>query len=548
MGGDAREDTTMKPQVIFDPTALESPGRSTVRALGTTADEPSDGRAPDGAIRASCNGTHDDAGGGAAGVVDDVPEPAVDDATRRAVGWLLRLIPDAVLEQIDVLSVSTFAPEVQRAVWARQILDAWGSAHHKDWPLFRGHLFEQVWHDRHNVTHLRSKAWMPPKSTWEGYDVVTIRKGVKPIWVGKGEPIPGTCLPNQVVIVEGQPTPAGVTGHSMKAYREGSSLLQRAQSLAADKVGVDDKVVTTRGTKRCPDPRVVDDPSIGDGYLEGVAGRANGDRAKPTVEEAVAAAREARQSPGRLIGRAAALAALSAGGWQLLVELHQLDEPPTFEDFEAAAKRIGAAAATGVACAAVGVGAAWWVTEAGGAAWAAELLGLTAGHAVPAWLSGAAASGAVFALVLLPIEVWRVATHRSNVAQSGVRLAIALAMFGSSVGALALGLPAWLPAVLLFGAVSVVYVAKHGPVDAARSAVRAGAKVAHGAGHALDAADPVVEAAVDKAVRRMKSAARWATEHIDVVAPAAVAFAAVAIAGLSSSSTGSPTRTKSMLA
>jgi len=154
----------------------------------------------------------------------------------------------------------------------------------------------------------------------------------------------------------------------------------------------------------------------------------------------------------------------------------------------------------------------------------------------------------VFALVLFPIEVWRVATHRSNVAQSGVRLGIALGMFGASAGALALGLPAWLPAVLLFGAVGVVYVAKHGPVDAARSALRAGAKVADGAGRALDAAGPVVEAGVDNAVRRLRAAARWATEHIDVVAPAAVALAAVGIAGLASSSTGLPTRTISMLA
>jgi len=121
-------------------------------------------------------------------------------------------------------------------------------------------------------------------------------------------------------------------------------------------------------------------------------------------------------------------------------------------------------------------------------------------------------------------------------------------MFGASAGALALGLPAWLPAVLLFGAIGVVYVAKHGPVDAARSAVRAGAKVADGAGRALDAGDPVFEPGVGNAVRRLKAAARWATEHVDVVAPAAVAFAAVAIAGLASSSTGLPTRTISMLA
>lgn len=269
----------MEPQLNFDPTAPNSIGKSKTPVPETVADQPSEGRAPDGPpIRALNNGAHDDADGASA--VDDVPEPAVDAATRRAIGFLLNLIPDAVLEQIDVLSVSVFAPEAQRAVWARQILDTWGTAHHKNWPLFRGHLFEQVWHDRYNVTHARSKAWMPPKSSWEGYDVVTIRRGVKPIWVPKGEPIPATCLPNQVIIVEGQLTPAGVTGHSMKAYREGSSLLDRAQSLAADKVGGGDNVVTTRGTKRSPDPRVVEDPSIGDGYLEGVAGSANGDRTK----------------------------------------------------------------------------------------------------------------------------------------------------------------------------------------------------------------------------------------------------------------------------
>ena len=182
--------------------------------------------------------------------VDAAPECRVDGTTPSGIAFRLQLIPLSLLEQIDVLSVSTFAPDAQRAVWARQILETWGSAHHRNWPLFRGHLFEQVWHDRYNATHFLSKAWMAPKSNWEAYDVVTTKWGVKPIWVGKGEPIPATCPPNHVVIVEGQPTPAGVNAHSLKAYHDGSPLLERAQGLAAYEVGGGDKVVTTRGTRR----------------------------------------------------------------------------------------------------------------------------------------------------------------------------------------------------------------------------------------------------------------------------------------------------------
>ena len=94
----------------------------------------------------------------------------------------------------------------------------------------------------------------------------------------------------------------------MKAYSERSPLLEKAQSLAAE-VGGDDKVATTRGTKRSCDPRVVEDPSIGDGYWRASLGALNGDRAKPNVDDR-SLPRGGKQSLRRLIGRAAALAAL----------------------------------------------------------------------------------------------------------------------------------------------------------------------------------------------------------------------------------------------
>ena len=261
---------------------------------------------------------------------------------------------------------------------------------------------------------------------------------------------------------------------------------------------------------------MVEDPSIGDGYLKRVAGNTNGDRGNPSVDDAVVAAPSAASLPG-LMARAARLAALAAGGWQLLIELHRLDESPSVEDLHAAAKRIVGASATAAADGAVGVGAAWWFTEAGGAAWAAELLGLAASQAIPSWCATAAASTAVFTLVLLPIEVWRVATHRSTLLESAGRLTIALAMFGLSVGALALGLPAWLPAVLLFGAVAIAYVIKHGPVEAARTTSHAVAKVVQGVGRVRDAVAPVFETTVGNAMCKLKSAARWAKDHTEFV-------------------------------
>jgi hypothetical protein len=149
----------------------------------------------------------------------------------------------------------------------------------------------------------------------------------------------------------------------------------------------------------------------------------------------------------------------------------------------------------------------------------------------------------VFALVLLPIEVWRVATHRSPLLESAVRLIIALGMFGLSVGALALGLPAWLPAVLLLGTVAVAYVIKHGPVEAVRRTVHAVAKVVQGACRVRDATAPVVEAAVrnatapvvEAAVRNamceLKSAARWAKDHTEFVPVTIAVRVALPVAG-----------------
>lgn len=439
-------------------------------------------------------------------------DAVTDDKSSTPSDFRLRLVPDSVLEQIDVLSVSAFASDAQAAAWARQVLSTWNSVQHRTWPLFRGHLFEQVWHDRYNASHIRTRSWLPPKSTWKGYDAVTIKRGIKPIFVGKTEVPPATCPPHHVIIVEGQPLPAGVKAHSLKAYHPDSGLLARAQELAANKIGDGDNVVTTKGTRRSPNPKVVEDPSIGDGYLKKVAGNANGDHANPSVDDAVVAA-QATDSLSRTLTRAATFAGLAAAGWQLVVELHQLDESPSLGDFEAAAKRIFGASATATAGAAVGVGAAWWFTQAGGAAFAADLLGLAADAAIPSWFAAAAASAAVFAVVLLPIEVWRFATHRSTLRESAVRLLTALGMFGLSVGALALGLPAWLPAVLLFGAVAVAYVIKHGPVEAARRIVDAGTKVAQGARRVRAAAAPAVEHAVDSATCKLRSATRWAKDH-----------------------------------